>query len=282
MPFCCLSVYKIRNQKTTDKNMLDMKTTTILTFLFLTVNINFCGASSFSYKEQSNHQVFPSFRRNRCEKAQLARRLFPGRYESAFALTESSTAIIQLGSGFLTAFGLVGYFDRPRGRLNIDYSAVQIKESTVEGAALGLFASKPMPEGTVLGTYPGVLRPVHEYVQKFEQFPQVGVYAWRFSDSKYFLDPTDKKGVLNDFCCGGSDFPLSYFLHEYVFKFKVPTLLSRINEPPIGRGGCNVRSEENLMTREVIFSLSKDVCAGEEFFMDYGLSYDRSNYKNDN
>jgi hypothetical protein len=201
-----------------------------------------------------------------------------GRDKTAFVLPEHSTTIAQFTSGLLTTLGLVGYFDRPRGRLDVEYSAVQTRESTVEGAALGLFATKSMREGTILGTYPGVLRPAHEYVKKYEQFPQVGVYAWRFTDSQYFLDPTDKNGILNDFCRGGSNFPLSYFLHENLFKFKAPTLLSRINEPPIGRGGCNVRSDENLKTREVVFSLTRDVRAGEEFFMDYGLSYDRSNY----
>eukprot|EP00557_Chaetoceros_sp_GSL56_P012658 CAMPEP_0176478492 /NCGR_PEP_ID=MMETSP0200_2-20121128/1215_1 /TAXON_ID=947934 /ORGANISM="Chaetoceros sp., Strain GSL56" /LENGTH=252 /DNA_ID=CAMNT_0017874433 /DNA_START=11 /DNA_END=765 /DNA_ORIENTATION=+ len=251
-----------------------------MAFIILIVYINPCGASSALFKIHSYLENQPSYSclQQRRGKAVLPRRHGQGSDESAFALHASSTNIAQLASGMLTALGLVGYFDRPRGRLDVEHAAVQTKESTIEGAALGLFAAKSMPEGTVLGTYPGVLRPAHEYMQKYEQFPQAGIYAWRFSDSQYFLDPTDKNGVVRDFCYGGSNFPLSYFLHEHVFQFKVPTMLSRINEPPIGRGGCNVRSEENLKTREVVFSLSRDVCEGEEFFMDYGLTYDRSTY----
>jgi SET domain-containing protein len=45
-----------------------------------------------------------------------------------------------------------------------------------------------------------------------------------------------------------------------------------------GGGGCNVMATEDLAKREVIFELSRDVVKGEELFMDYGLTYDRSNY----
>ena len=116
-------------------------------------------------------------------------------------------------------------------------------------------------------------------MQKFEKVPSVCVYAWRFTDNKSYIDPTDQNGNLMEYCLGGSDdFPLSFVIHENLLQWKKTTLLARINEPPIGGRGCNVRSEENLETREVVFSLSKDVVAGEELFMDYGLTYDRSGY----
>ena len=85
-----------------------------------------------------------------------------------------------------------------------------------------------------------------------------------------------------EICLGGTpDFPLSYFLHEKILRRGVPTLLARINEPPLGGGGCNICSSENLETREVTFALSRDVYEGEELFMDYGLTYDRSSYGGD-
>ena len=37
-------------------------------------------------------------------------------------------------------------------------------------------------------------------------------------------------------------------------------------------------TDEDLEGRFVTFSLERDVAAGEEFFIDYGLSYDRSMY----
>jgi len=190
----------------------------------------------------------------------------------------STTLMTQAATGIVTYFGLLAYFDRPRGKL-IDDSLIEAKQSQVDGAGLGLYAAKALPEGTILGTYPGVLRPTGKYLAQYEGDPNAGVYAWRFSDNEQFIDPTDREGKLQELCYGGtSDFPFSYFLHENIFKWKVPTLLARINEPPIGWSGCNVCTAEDRKTREVIFSLSRDVEEGEELFMDYGLSYDRSDY----
>ena len=155
-----------------------------------------------------------------------------------------------------------------------------MKQSQVQNAGLGLFITQSLPKGTVLGTYPGVLRPGYKFITKYESIPQTAVYTWRFTDSKFCIDPTDKGGFILDECYGGTDdYPLSYFIHGVLFRWlSKPTFLARINEPPIGGGGCNVRSDENLQSREVVFELSRDVVAGEELFMDYGLTYDRSSY----
>ena len=198
---------------------------------------------------------------------------------TAFALPEIPTVVAQATSGLATYFGLVAYFDRPRGRLDVDTSFIEAKQSQVKGAGLGLYVCRDIPEGTVLGTYPGVERPANNYLLKTEKVPDAGVYAWRFTDNQSFIDPTDQNGQLLEYCYGGTDdFPLSYFLHGKILRWKIPTLLSRVNEPPIGGGGCNVRTEENLDAREVVFELSRDVYAGEELFMDYGLTYDRTTY----
>mmetsp|Transcript_16190 Transcript_16190/g.19778 ORF Transcript_16190/g.19778 Transcript_16190/m.19778 type:complete len:268 (-) Transcript_16190:56-859(-) len=191
------------------------------------------------------------------------------------------TLLLQATSGFTTYLGLIAYFDRPRGKLLVDESCIMTKQSQVEGAGLGLYVKKSLPEGTVLGTYPGVLRPSQKYLEKYETIPQCATYTWRFTDNKSLIDPTDRDGRLEDACLGGTDdFPLSFFVHEKILGWwSVPTFLARVNEPPIGFGGCNVRTEEDLINREVVFQLSKDVVAGDELFMDYGLTYDRSNYR---
>jgi len=193
---------------------------------------------------------------------------------------DSSTLLLQVISGLTTYIGLVGYYDRSRGNIQIDRSCFVAKQSQVEGAGIGLYVTKALPEGTVLGTYPGVLRPSSKFLKKYESLPQTAIYTWRFTDNEYCIDPTDKNGMLPDICYGGTDdYPLSYFINETLFRFmSVPTLLARINEPPVGGYGCNVRSEEDLIKREVVFELSRDVVAGEELFMDYGLTYDRSGY----
>ena len=41
----------------------------------------------------------------------------------------------------------------------------------------------------------------------------------------------------------------------------------------------NVITEEDLSNRKVIFTLERDVIAGEELYIDYGLTYDRTKYQ---
>ena len=72
--------------------------------------------------------------------------------------------------------------------------------------------------------------------------------------------------------------PLSIPLFQSLLSFmQVPTTLCRINEPPQGRD-VNVVTNEDLQARTVTFTLERDVYEGEELFIDYGLSYDRSMY----
>lgn len=190
------------------------------------------------------------------------------------------TLLIQTLSGLCTYIGLVAYYDKPRGTLQIDQSSFTLKQSLVENAGLGLYVTCALSKGTILGTYPGVVRPSSKYLQKYETVPQTSVYTWRFTDNQSCVDPTNKDGLLLDQCYGGTDdYPFSYFIHEQLFRWSVPTLLARINEPPIGGSGCNVMATENLEKREVVFELSRDVFAGEELFMDYGLTYDRTAYQ---
>jgi len=245
----------------------------LTTALLILCLVSVCDASLNSPILSSMHGI---------GRANKNKRVIRRKDVSAFGLSvdATQTALTQITSAAMTYLGLVAYFDRPRGKLSIDESYFESKASQVEGAGLGLFLSKPFPEGTVLGTYPGVVRQSAKFMNKYNKLDDAGVYAWRFTDNLDYIDPTDRNGKLYDLCMGGTDdYPLSYWLHETVLKpLHVPTILARINEPPIGGPGCNVRSEENLETREVVFSLSRDVYPGDELFMDYGLTYDRTSY----
>lgn len=136
-----------------------------------------------------------------------------------------------------------------------------------------------MTSGTILGTYPGVLRPARQFYDgKCRQYPHAIGYSWQFTDNEYVIDPTDSYGELHDVCYGGSDAISTFIYGTFLHSETVSTELCRINEPPIGVGGCSVTARENLLKREVVFELTRDVDVGQELYLDYGLNYDRSSY----
>lgn len=195
----------------------------------------------------------------------------------------SPQVLTEFASAAMTYLSLIAYFDRPRGSLTIPNveSTLQVRPSHVPNAGLGLFTTQSLSKGTILGTYPGVLRPANTFYDgKGRNFPQAIGYSWRFTDNKYVIDPTDSQGNIQDVCLGGSsEVPFSNTIFSTIFQtWKVNTALCRINEPPIGVGGCNVSARENLDTREVVFELIQDVVPGQELYLDYGLTYDRSMY----
>jgi hypothetical protein len=190
--------------------------------------------------------------------------------------------LFRLATGLTTYVGFVAVCDKPRGKLLVrEDDQIQVRQSSVPGAGLGVFANADLPKGLALGTYPGVVTPIQTSLPKLRRYPECESYIWRFSDSKYIIDPTNALGKLDSFCVGGSDGQfLSVWLFQSTFLAslqKVPTTLCRINEPPKGKD-VNVVTEENLGDRLVMFRLERDVFAGEELFIDYGLSYDRSRY----
>jgi hypothetical protein len=196
------------------------------------------------------------------------------------AFTESQLWAVRAASAASTYFGFIAWSDRPQGRMMPDYqNYVEAKQSTVPGAALGLFVKTTMRKGTELGTYPGVVVPLRQNTNKLRAYPQCESYIWRFSDNEFVIDPTNTEGEIEEFCKGGNPaMPLSTFLFCTIVPFiQVPTTLGRINEPPKGRD-VNVVTSENRETRTVTFSLERDVYEGEELFIDYGFSYDRSQY----
>jgi hypothetical protein len=190
-------------------------------------------------------------------------------------------------SAAATYLSLLFAHDRPRGRtfLPDPGSHLVVRPSLVPNGGLGLFAGRPMPGGTPLGTYPGVVRPAGAFLGgKCRAHPGAERYSWTFADGAYVIDPTDGGGELRDVCLGGGGpggvgAPLSALLFATLFRpAGVSTALCRINEPPRGVGGCSVRAREDLARREVTFELVRDVEPGQELYLDYGPSYDRSGY----
>ena len=127
-------------------------------------------------------------------------------------------ALAGTASATLTYLSLLLAHDRPRGRMCLPDpgNALAVRPSLVPGGGLGLYAAgrRPLPRGTVLGTYPGVLRPAGAfYGGKCRRFPNALSYSWRFTDDAYVIDPTDDGGELRDTCVGGgSGAPLSTLL----------------------------------------------------------------------
>lgn len=204
-----------------------------------------------------------------------------GHHQPCLALVLSPAELwgIRVASAVSTYFGFVAVVDRPRGQLLVDPACLEMKESMVPGAGLGLFVTTTMRRGTVLGTYPGAVIPLQQNMNKLRAFPQCEGYIWRFSDNQFVIDPTNTQGNIEDFCKGGNpSMPLSVALFQTLLSFvQVPTTLCRINEPPKGRD-VNVVTDEDRDARTVTFSLERDVYEGEELYIDYGLNYDRSRY----
>ena len=198
------------------------------------------------------------------------------------SFSEETLWALRIGSAFASYVGFVAFFDRPRGKLSVELDGdIEIRPSQVPGAGLGLFAKRDLSRGTVLGTYPGTVIPLAQNLDKLRQYPPCEGYVWRFSDNQYVIDPTSSVGVLEDVCVGGNpSMPGSVNLfQQFSPLFAVSTALCRINEPPKGLD-VNVVTSEDLQKRSVTFALERHVAAGEEFFIDYGLSYDRSMYNN--
>ena len=200
-------------------------------------------------------------------------------FDVVTSFTSSELWAIRLASAVTSYFGFVAVADRPRGQLLVDPQLLDVRSSSVPGAGLGVFASRTIRKDTVIGTYPGVVIPLTQNLEKLRSFPQCEGYIWRFSDNKFVIDPTNSKGEIEEFCRGGNpSMLLSPLLFNSLLSFvQVPTTLCRINEPPKGRD-VNVVTNEDREARTVTFVLERDVYEGEELFIDYGLSYDRSMY----
>ena len=141
-----------------------------------------------------------------------------------------------------------------------------------------MFAAKRLPKNTELGLYPGVLVPTQAY-RNSAKFKTAVSYAWKLSDDRGVLDPTDPSGSLPSHVPGGSpSIPLSRFLFSTVFSFaRKSTALARINEP-LEPSGRNVDVFESTKEPTAKFFTLRDVEEGEELYLYYGPNYDRSGY----
>jgi len=180
------------------------------------------------------------------------------------SLAESWT--VQVAAALVCVGSIRVYESRPRGSLARGGS-LRVGRSQVPGGGRGVYVSEDLARGTVLGAYPGRLVPLKPYLQKLKVVPQTASYCWTLGD-RGALDPTDAAGVLCE--------PLPFFEVLPTFGLlSVDTTLALINEPCAGFD-VNVKTEEQGV--DVVFYTERDIAAGEELFLDYGMKYDRSGY----
>ena len=176
---------------------------------------------------------------------------------------QDTTSTIQ--NALILVFG-VGYLvaeKRPRGSCRNDL--IDIRKSSLVSAGQGVFAKAFIPEGTVLGVFPGfVTTPEAALERKKSDKAREAAkkYMWALNE-ELVLDPTNANGVL--------PLELPYFFGLY----KADTTLARINEPPLGKD-CNAYSRITGEMVEIV--TERNIFANEEIFIDYGNFYDRSSY----
>ena len=100
---------------------------------------------------------------------------------------------------------------------------------------------------------------------KAQQAPACKGYAFQTTNG-YYIDPTDSKGQP----CSQPRPGLPWV--------PVDAMLAFVNEPPPGRL-TNVSVVDGRDDLELVFVVTTDVQAGEELFVDYGTTFDRSDYR---
>eukprot|EP00976_Prorocentrum_cordatum_P026929 546900-Prorocentrum_minimum.AAC.2 len=200
--------------------------------------------------------------------------------------TSVETLAVEIGVAAAAAQLLVIFEGRPRGSPSAKLIEVRVKDSNTHG--FGVFAKEDIPQGTVLGSYPGRLRTPDEMVEKAYRSPGAKDYCW-LNDKGNYLDPTDADGNVSTLPGPGS-----------FWCFPVDVTLTRVNEPPTGQASINVvrvvariirninvhsknahstsETEDTEGGHGIQYVACRDIMAGEELFIDYGRSYDRSKY----
>ena len=141
---------------------------------------------------------------------------------------------------------------------------LQIAPSQVAGQ--GLFATNDIEKGTIIGTYPGVPRTAKSMLQKVAIAPACQQYVFQTS-SGVWLDPTDATGQLSQ----------QPALLGLGWTFDIS--MAFVNEPPVGRS-VNVQTViDGSDHLDLKFEAICDIPTGNELFLDYGNSYDRSCYR---
>ncbi len=119
------------------------------------------------------------------------------------------------------------------------------------GVERGVFATKYISAGTLLGTYPGHRRSIHEFMEKGEFLDNSLRYAY-YLNANTVIDPSDLFGYVPD----------------------TPALrLALINEPPPGAtiNVVSLASESNIW-----YACLRAVYPGEQLLTSYGKDFQRS------
>lgn len=186
--------------------------------------------------------------------------------------TRQPVQMLHLVSSAASALCFWAYETRPSGDLGVrEPEDVVMKDSTIEGAGLGLFAARDLKKGTILGKYPGRVWSVDDF-RRFkglqpqdilldsearlklqrERQRKAEVYAWKL-DTGIGPDDLENKTkslpratlaafstvvVLDPTSATGEIHDEVPWIANFAFD-KVSTLLCRINEPTTvgGRGG---------------------------------------------
>ncbi|PSC75926.1 SET domain-containing -lysine N-methyltransferase isoform B [Micractinium conductrix] len=155
------------------------------------------------------------------------------------------------------AYAAAAWPSRPRGWCS---KLVEVRPSQVAG--LGVYAVADIKEGTVLGAYPGRPRTPAGMAAKSAVAPGARDYCFRTRDDR-LLDPTDATGKLSPSPAPGLPW------------LPIDVSLAYINEPPKGAGGTNVTAEDDPNDGAGLLCVAaRDIYAGEELWLDYGLQYD--------
>ena len=145
---------------------------------------------------------------------------------------------------------------------------LQVAQSRVPNAGRGVFAGASIAAGTTLGAYPGRRLNAASYYAKRNQFPRFTEYCWVLEEQQLALDPTDDVGVLCE--------PLPRLRTPLIdLGGSIDTTLALINEPP---PSFDVNLATHVDGSALVISTARDIGEGEELFLDYGPSYDRSGY----
>ena len=175
-------------------------------------------------------------------------------------------------SVLLSVFAFVGikaYETRAQGWLEKGVK-LRVDVSRVPNGGRGVFADADIPMATVLGAYPGRVLPPLAYYNKLKKAPAASEYCFVLDNGEGgALDPTNDAGKLCE------PLPLLPLLPFEVPLLSIDTTLALINEPP---PSCDVNVLTEQQGSALIFSTARDVYAGEELYLDYGPTYDRSNY----
>lgn len=176
-------------------------------------------------------------------------------------------AAIAVGSMAASGYGILEVAaSQPKGWVRKEL-LVAAPSTLGKKAGRGVFATRNIPQNTVIGSFPGYHSSRDEWFYNRKKGVEEAairsqMYMW-YTSTGIVIDPTDEDGYLPD------EIPAFFGL------YKVPTILALINEP--GRGGdTNVRCEDQK--NEVLLVAERNIYEGEELFTDYGPLYDRSHY----